>query len=91
MSAVDLPRAPEPEHADDGPLPRAFREFDEPAPGNAGWVRVLAETAAAQREPFLEREQRVRAIAPTHREGAAGEGLNGEWRAWIPWDDEPDA
>ncbi|MFC6088208.1 hypothetical protein [Saccharothrix lopnurensis] len=92
---MDLPRVPEPEHADDDPLPRAVREFDEPAPGNAGWVRVLAETAAAQREPFLEGEQRVRAIAPTHWEGAAGKGflaerdrVLGEWRAAVDTHDE---
>lgn len=47
----------------------------EQAPGNPGWTRALAESTAAQRDPFLEAEERLRGLAPTHWNGPAHDGF----------------
>ncbi|MEU4740702.1 hypothetical protein AB0G02_09575 [Actinosynnema sp. NPDC023658] len=69
--------------------PRCDRELPSgQAPGNPGWTRAFAESAAAQREPFSDAEERLRGLAASHWSGQAHDAflvtrdrLVGEWRA----------
>lgn len=62
----------------------------EQAPGNPWWTRALAESTAAQRDPFAEGEERLRGLTPTHWSGPAHDGflserdgLVGQWRSAL--------
>lgn len=57
-------------------------------PGNPGWARALAESTTAQRDPFVEAEERLRGLTPSHWSGPAHDGflaardrLVEEWRS----------
>ncbi|WP_461123892.1 hypothetical protein [Saccharothrix stipae] len=94
---MDQPEVGEPEDGEPsahsrGPGPS---EAPDQAPGNPGWIRALAETTAAQREPFAAGVERLPGLDPVYWHGGARErfarsrdGLTEQWRFALDTHDE---